>query len=120
MSGFKLISCRYENFKRHENITIDFSEALTVIRGANYRGKSSLLQGIFFALFGMKAVPGGSEVVTRKGSKKKAVVTLTFEDGTDEYTLVRTPTSANLVSTNGGTIAAGGTAVAASAGGLTR
>ena len=111
MSNFKLVSCHYENFKRHEDITIDFSETLTVIRGANYKGKSSLLQGIFFALFGMRAVPGGAEVVTRKGSKKKAVVTLMFEDGTDEYTLIRTPTSANLVATNGGTIASGGTAV---------
>ena len=111
MANFKLVSAHYQNFKRHEDVTIDFSETLTVIRGANYKGKSSLLQGIFFALFGLKAVPGGNEIVTRRGSKKKAIVTLVFEDGKDEFTLIRTPTSANLVDSNNGTIAAGGTAV---------
>ena len=47
------------NFKKHEELLVDLSEGgLTVIRGPNWAGKSTVLQGIMFALFGPGAVPG--------------------------------------------------------------
>ena len=45
------------NFKRHESLTIDFANGLTALKGSNEAGKSTLIQGITYALFGAKALP---------------------------------------------------------------
>lgn len=110
MSDTALQSIRLQNFKRHEDLELDFSENLTVIRGPNYAGKSTVLEAVFFALFGTKAVPGGAEVITRTGSKTKACVTLSLKLAGEDFVVIRTPTSATL--TRGDeTIATGHTAV---------
>lgn len=44
------------NFKRHENLTINFGAGFTAIRGSNEQGKSTILQAIAYALFGTKAL----------------------------------------------------------------
>lgn len=97
MTEIRLRGIRLQNFKRHETLAIDFSDTLTVICGANYKGKSTVLEAIFFALFGTKAVPGGAEVITRTGSKEKAIVSLNVQIGETNYVIQRTPNSAAVI-----------------------
>lgn len=112
MSESKLHSIVLKDFKKHEYLALDFSDSVTVIRGPNYSGKSTVLEAIFFALFGTKAVPGGAEIITRKGSKSKAVVTLSLKMAGNDYTVVRTPSAASLIRTEDeSTVATGHTAV---------
>lgn len=85
-----------ELFKRHVNIEITFSETLTVIRGANYKGKSSLLEGLFFCLFGTSAIIGNKDQITTKGHKGKASAQLVFTHGGSRYYINRTLSTASL------------------------
>lgn len=96
-----LESVTLENFKRHKSLTVNFSEQLTAIVGPNYSGKSSVLEGVFFALFGAKAVPGGTEIITRTGSRSKACVTLRLRIAGRDFKVVRTPTTAVLSRVSG-------------------
>lgn len=93
------------NFKKHEDLLVEFSQTLTVIMGANWAGKSSLLHAIFFALFGATAVPGGKNKIVRRGAKNCEVL-LEFDD----YELTRTLTTATLKKA-GSLVATGHTAV---------
>jgi len=61
------------NFKRHENLTINFGEGFTVLRGGNEQGKSTILLAIAYALFGTKALPDSLDDVVTWGC---AVTTL--------------------------------------------
>ena len=56
-----------KNFKKHRNLTVQFDDTLTVIRGANWAGKSTVLKAILFALFGASAVPGKRDGLTTRG-----------------------------------------------------
>ena len=40
-----------KNFKSHKNTTIEFNKGITIIVGENGVGKSSILEGITYALF---------------------------------------------------------------------
>ncbi len=100
-----------ENFKRHENLTVDFTAGLNVIMGGNYTGKSSVLHGILFAFFGATAVPCKADRIPRAGSNTFKV-TLTFTLGDDEYTIIRTKTK-DEIHLNGAMQANGKSAVAA-------
>lgn len=44
------------NFRRHTDRHIDFTQGLQVVRGANEMGKSTLAEGICYALFGSRAL----------------------------------------------------------------
>jgi exonuclease SbcC len=114
MSEIRLKSVRLKNFKKHADREIHFSETLTVICGPNYSGKSSILEGIFFALFGTRAVPGGAANVQRRNSDSKATVELDITVGEENYRIQRTPNSAALYRMDGpesAPVAAGHTAV---------
>lgn len=100
-----------ENFKRHENLTVDFTAGLNVIMGGNYTGKSSVLHGILFAFFGATAVPCKADRIPRAGSNTFKVM-LTFTLGDDEYTIIRTKTK-DEIHLNGAMQANGKSAVAA-------
>ena len=43
------------NFRRHENLTVDFTHGLSVLRGVNEAGKTSITEAISYALFGARA-----------------------------------------------------------------
>lgn len=85
-----------ELFKRHVQLEVTFSETLTVIRGANYKGKSSLLEGLFFCLFGTSAIIGNKDQITTKGHKGKASAQLVFTHGGERYYINRTLSTAAL------------------------
>ena len=58
----KLISATFENFRLLRNLQIDFStdegKRLTVIRAENESGKTTMLTGLQWALYGDDALPG--------------------------------------------------------------
>lgn len=100
-----LHSVEVKNFKKHSSITAEFKPGLNFVVGANYRGKTSLLESILFALGGVASVPGGSSVAFKRGTKQTSVKT-----SFGEYTVERTRTGANL-SDASGPVATGKTAV---------
>lgn len=59
----KLIRAKFTNFRLLSNLVLDFStdteRKLTVIRAENESGKTTILTGIQWALYGDSALPGG-------------------------------------------------------------
>ena len=58
----KIIRAEFENFRLLRNLKLDFStdiaKKLTVIRAENETGKTTILNGLQWALYGDKALPG--------------------------------------------------------------
>lgn len=78
----KLQTLELHNFKKHEHLHISFADSLTVIRGPNWAGKSSVLHGLLFVLFGVSAIPGKKEdMVTWGANPKDLKVTLETDKG---------------------------------------
>lgn len=61
----KLIRADFENFRLLRNLTLDFStdakRKLTVIRAENETGKTTILNGLQWALYGDKALPDNGQ-----------------------------------------------------------
>lgn len=96
----KLLSLSTDHFKKLGTYHTTFTSGLNIIAGDNARGKSSLLEAIKMALFGVAAVPCKKEDIPTWG-QTKASVTLVFQMSEyDVYTLVRTLTTAKLTKNN--------------------
>jgi DNA repair exonuclease SbcCD ATPase subunit len=80
------------NFRKHEKLELDFTAGLNGIFGPNYRGKSTVLYGILFALGGIRAIP--CSTVVREGVTTYKV-DLTFESG-ETYRVIRTKSTDRL------------------------
>lgn len=80
------------NFKRFRDTEIKFQDGITGILGNNGTGKSSLVQAIFFALYGVQATGISSDYIVSSfaGAKEKCTVTLDFRIGGDEFKVIRT------------------------------
>lgn len=91
-----LLSLTTVNFKRLGNFTCNFTKGLNVIAGDNARGKSTLLQAIEAALFGITVVPGKKEGIPTWG-QTKASIELNFIVKAATYQVVRTLTTAKLM-----------------------
>lgn len=98
----KLISLKAKNFKKLSDFSCDFQDGLNVIVGDNAQGKSTLLQAIESALFGITVVPGKKENIPTWGQTKFSL-TLTFTNHVatspeDDwyYCLTRTGSTAKL------------------------
>jgi len=81
-----------KNFKRFRQQEIRFRDGITGILGNNGTGKSSIVEAIFFALYGVQATGILSEYIVSSfaGPKEKCEVRLDFRVGGDEYTVLRT------------------------------
>jgi exonuclease SbcC len=81
-----------KNFKRFRNEEIRFKDGITGILGNNGTGKSSIVQAIFFALYGVQATGIAADYVVSSfaSPKEKCEVRLEFRIGGDNYTVVRT------------------------------
>lgn len=101
-----LRSIALENFKKHESLVVDFAPGLNVVKGPNYAGKSSLTHAVLFALFGARAVPGGSATLARDGSTDCSVV-LTLDLPVGPVTICRTLKNASVRRAEGDLLAAG-------------
>lgn len=96
-------------FKRHGELDVSFSPSVTAIRGPNYAGKSSVLQALFFAMFGVTAVPGGKAAILKDGAKEVTVKFFFTVDGEDAQ-VIRTLGAAS-VYVKGELVASGNTVV---------
>lgn len=115
----KLKSIRLENFKRHADITVEFSDTLTVIRGDNYKGKSTLLRGVAFVMGGPTFAGGKdniqrritAEQIGRRSKDEKTRATLNFTVNGERRVASRTLSAATVWDIEGNILATGHTAV---------
>ena len=77
-----------KNFLSHENSTVNFDLGVNLITGKNGAGKSSLIDGIKFALFGDTKRGSVQDLVTR--NRLETQVSLEFSVGPDQYRITRT------------------------------
>lgn len=93
----RLLGIETTNFKKLGTFSAEFTSGMNIIAGDNARGKSTLLQAIEAALFGVTVVPGKKENIPTWGQTKFSI-TLRFQlhDGNEFYILVRTGTTAKL------------------------
>ena len=86
------------NFKKLGTFECDFTKGLNVIAGDNAQGKSTTLQAIEAALFGVTVVPGKKENIPTWGQTKFSLM-LRFKltPGNEFYELTRTGTTAKLI-----------------------
>jgi exonuclease SbcC len=92
----KLLRLKLHNFRSYGDADIEFSENQNYIFGRNWQGKSSLMDGIAYALFGKQAFPArlaGAAVkvehLVREGSQE-GWVELEFAHDEAAYALKRT------------------------------
>src|SRR4051812_1454195 len=70
------------NFRKHEDLTLDFERGLIAIRGRNEAGKTTIQEAIAYAMFGAKALRQSfSEVVTWGKPETALQVVLHLEGG---------------------------------------
>ena len=84
------------NFRVHRNTTINFDDGLTAIVGQNESGKSSVLEGLTWALYGGPAVRGSVKGLRRRNApaRKVATVEVHLTLGGTDYRVKRTETNA--------------------------
>ena len=85
-------------FRKHQALTIDFTNGIQVIRAGNECGKSSLLEGIGYALFGTRALRTTfDQAVTWGEDAKRLKVSLTLTVGDATYTFTRGKSGAEVL-----------------------
>ncbi|RMA97564.1 AAA family ATPase [Hydrogenothermus marinus] len=83
-----LKSINIKNFLAHEDTKINFAEeGITAIVGDNGAGKTSILEAIYFALYGNSSKGKISELV--QWGKRQAIVELEFFKGNNQYKIYR-------------------------------
>jgi exonuclease SbcC len=81
-----------KNFRRFRDAEIDFRDGITGIVGNNGAGKSSIVEAILFALYGVRSsgVRGDFIISSFAESRDRAEVRLDFSAGGHDYSVVRT------------------------------
>ena len=78
---------RLNNFKSHQNTSIDFNKGISVIVGENGAGKSTILEAISFALFKQHTAKKIDDLVRNNANHMS--VELQFVSNGKEYKIVR-------------------------------
>lgn len=86
-----------KNFKSYQNAEITFNKGITIIVGENGAGKSTILEGISFALFKQHGAKKIDELV-RNNSNGPMVVELEFNVNGKDYKIARERSGGKLVS----------------------
>ncbi len=85
-------------FRKHQSLTVDFTNGIQVIRAANEGGKTTLLEGIGYALFGAKALRTTfDQAVTWGEDAKRLKVSLTLSVDDATYTFTRGKSGAEVL-----------------------
>ncbi|HEU4997243.1 MAG TPA: SMC family ATPase [Gemmatimonadaceae bacterium] len=94
----RLSRLRLRHFRQHADTTIDFDGGLTGIIGPNGSGKTTILEGIAWALYGTPAVRGTREGIRslRAPARARVQVELDFELAGHRYHVSRSLTGAEL------------------------
>lgn len=82
----KLKSILLNNVRSHKNNEINFNKGITVLTGRTGSGKSSILMGVDYALFGSENL--NNNEIMRRGSKEM-LIKLEFEHKEKNYTIIR-------------------------------
>lgn len=85
---------KLKNFKKHTDTDVEFKPGLNGIIGPNYRGKTTILYGILYALGGATAVP--SKNLQTNGTNTGFGVEMWFELHGTDYRVLRTKSKAEL------------------------
>lgn len=91
--------CKLEmkNFRKHTDRVIDFKSGLNVLRGANENGKTTILEAILYAFFGVGALREPLvDVVTYDQPETSLKVRLEFQFMGVDYVIVRGKSGAEL------------------------
>lgn len=98
-----------KNFKKHENLEVDFESGLNGIFGENYSGKTTILKAVMFCIGGASTYP--RSVWQRNGSTGKFEASLVFSAAGKKYRVTRSKASDKVFILEGGgeTLAASGT-----------
>jgi len=83
------------NFQKPQNLAHSFSPGLNLCFGPNWKGKSSFLGAIIYALFGSKALPIKQSNLVTFGQKSMQV-SLTFSISDNRYRVVRGTSGARI------------------------
>ncbi len=78
-----------KNIRSHENTLIRFSEGVNVITGNTGSGKSSILMGIQYALFGKIGEGQGEGKLLLRRGKANGAITINFTEEGSEYIVTR-------------------------------
>lgn len=100
------------NFKKHESLDLTFPPGLTLIRGENAAGKSTILKAILFALYGSQAA-GDKSHLKRRGADKMEVGVRAALPERGDVRFSRNEKSASVTSSGGDNLASGHTPVTA-------
>ncbi|HEX7939413.1 MAG TPA: SMC family ATPase, partial [Gemmatimonadaceae bacterium] len=94
----RLNQLRLRNFRQHADTTVEFDAGLTGIIGPNGSGKTTILEGIAWALYGMPAARGTREGIRslRAPARAGVKVELDFDLAGHRYRVVRSLSSAEL------------------------
>lgn len=86
------------NFRKHEDLVLDFTRGLNVVRGGNEQGKSTLQESIGYALFGSKALRTNfADAVTWGRGESTLKVALTLILGERKLTFARGKSGAEVL-----------------------
>lgn len=87
----RLSKMTLRNYRKYQDVSIDFPDGLIGIIGPNGAGKSTLLEAVAWALYGNPAARTSKEEIKRQGAKLKDIceVTLEMELGGTNYQIIR-------------------------------
>lgn len=77
------------NIRSHENTKIAFSDGINIITGNTGSGKSSILMGVQYALFGKIGEGQGEGKLLLRRGKQAGSITLKFTEDGSEYVVTR-------------------------------
>ncbi|MFI5386758.1 MAG: AAA family ATPase [Fimbriimonadales bacterium] len=95
----KLLRLRLENFRQHRDTDISFDDGMTAIVGVNGSGKTTILEAMTFALYGVQRKTKESIRFYWAEPRAKVRVTLDFEFEGRSFRLERTTSDATLIDT---------------------
>ena len=91
------------NFRKHTDLTIDFTSGLQVLRAANEGGKSTVTEGILYALYGSTLLRNSLDETVTWGQKPSSLrVELEIDLQGKAYTFTRSSAGAEV--THNGTV----------------
>jgi len=84
------------NFRKYKFKEVEFTDGFNIIVGKNGSGKTTVVDAILYALFGVEALPYKSDSIRFRGAKEEAEVYISLTVNAQELEIVRTESTAEL------------------------